>query len=286
MNKQSNGAKALLWIESNYNSLTKAEKKVADVVLQDTEKVVYSSVTDLAEMAATGETTVLRFCRKLGFRGYQEFKLAVAQDLVSPSENVHGSIDENDSIGEIAQKITASNSQALKDTLSLLQEKELHKTVEALLSKKRIFFFGVGLSGVTAMDAQHRFMRLGFQAFWANDAHIISMNCALTGPDDVVVGISTSGSTKDLVDAVRIADQNGATIVCLTNHARSPITQYADAVLLASSKETPLQGGAFASKLAQIHVLDILSTIVALRQKEKTFRAIEKTSKSVVDKLY
>ncbi|MCM3271270.1 MurR/RpiR family transcriptional regulator [Paenibacillus elgii] len=286
MNKQSIGAKALLWIESNYNSLTKAEKKVADVVLQDKEKVVYSSVTDLAEMAATGETTVLRFCRKLGFRGYQEFKLAVAQDLVSPSENVHGAIDENDKIGEIAQKITSSNSQALKDTMSLLQEKELQKTVDALLSKKRIFFFGVGSSGVTAMDAQHRFMRLGFQAFCANDAHIITMNCALTGPDDVVVGISTSGSTKDLVDAVRIANANGATIVCLTNHARSPITQYADAVLLASSKETPLQGGAFASKLAQIHVLDILSTIVALRRKAEAFQAIEKTAKSVVDKLY
>ncbi|MFD0712267.1 MurR/RpiR family transcriptional regulator [Paenibacillus sp. GCM10027626] len=286
MNNQSTGAKTLLWIESHYNSLTKTEKKVADLVLHNKEKVVYSSVTDLAEMAATGETTVLRFCRKLGFRGFQEFKLAVAQDLVSPNENVHGKIDENDKIEDIAQKMTSSNSQALKDTLSLLQRKELQKAVDALLSKKRIFFFGVASSGVTAMDAHYRFMRLGFQTFCASDSHVIAMNCALTGPEDVVFGISTSGSTKDLVDAIQLADANGATIVCLTNHARSPITQYADAVLLASSKETPLQGGAFASKLAQIHVLDILSTIVALRRKEETFQAIEKTTKSVVGKLY
>jgi len=280
------GAKALLWIESNYNSLTKAEKKVADVVLHDKEKVVYSSVTDLAEMAVTGETTVLRFCRKLGFRGYQEFKLAVAQDLVSPNENVHGAIDETDALADIAHKITSTNSQALKDTLSLLQEKDLQKAVDAILTKKRVSFYGVGSSGITAFDAHYRFMRLGFQTASSSDPHIFTMNCALMTGDDVVVGISTSGSTKDLVDAVRTAKTNGATIICLTNHARSPITQYADAILLASSKETPLQGGAFASKLGQIHLLDILSTAVALRRKKETFDAIEKTSKAVVDKLY
>lgn len=273
-------------ISSIYNSLTKAEQKVADAVLSNTETAVYSSVTDLAEMADVGETSVIRFCRKLGYRGYQEFKLAVAQDLVSPTENVHGRIEETDDIELISKKITSYNSKALVDTQTLLDESQLQKAMEAFIKGRKIYFFGVGSSGITANDAKYRFMRLGFDVDYASDSHIIAMNSALVTKEDVVVGISSSGSTKDLVDAIRMAKKNGAYVICLTNHARSPITQYADAILLAASRETPLQGGAFSSKLAQIHVLDILSTLVAMEQKEHTLSSIEKTAKSVLEKMY
>jgi DNA-binding MurR/RpiR family transcriptional regulator len=286
MKKTANGASSIAMLKSIYNSLSKAEQKVADVVLGDVQTTVYSSVTDLAEKAAVGETTVIRFCRKLGFRGFQEFKLSLAQELVSPSEHVHGQLEESDTLETMKKKITSYNVKALEDTQSLLQESELMKATDALIRGKRLFFFGVGSSGITAYDAKYRFMRLGFNADAASDAHVIAMNCALVNENDVVVGISTSGSTKDLVDAIRIAKENGAFIICLTNHARSPITSYADATLLGASKESPMQGGAFASKLAQIHILDILSTVVALRMKESAFSALERTAKSVVDKIY
>jgi DNA-binding MurR/RpiR family transcriptional regulator len=279
-------ASPLVMISSIYNSLTKAEQKVADIVLSKTEETVYASVTDLAEMAYVGETSVIRFCRKLGFRGYQEFKLTLAQDLVGPTDNVHGRIEERDDTQTISKKITSYNCKALTDTRDLLGETELHRAAEALIGGRKIYFFGVGSSGNTAADAKYRFMRLGFNVDYASDSHIIAMNCALVSQEDVVVGISTSGSTKDLVDAIRIAKENRAFVICITNHARAPITHYADAILLASSRETPLQGGAFSSKLAQIHVLDILSTLVALRKKEQTAVSIEKTAKSVVKKMY
>jgi DNA-binding MurR/RpiR family transcriptional regulator len=286
MKKHNNGGSPLVMISSIYNSLTNAEQKVADYVLSNTEATVYSSVTDLAEMAGVGETTVIRFCRKLGYRGYQEFKLSVAQDLVSPSENVHGKIEPTDDVETISKKITSFNSKALVDTQALLNKSQLQKATEALIKGRKIYFFGVGSSGITASDAKYRFMRLGFNVDYASDSHIIAMNSALVTEDDVVIGISSSGSTKDLVDAIRIAKSNGAFVICLTNHARSPITNYADAILLASSRETPLQGGAFSSKLAQIHVLDILSTLVAIQRKDDTFSSIEKTAKAVVEKMY
>ncbi|WP_067934098.1 MurR/RpiR family transcriptional regulator [Alicyclobacillus kakegawensis] len=286
MNKTGTGQRSLTMIASVYPSLSKAEQKVADAVLGDAETTVYSSVTDLAEKAGVGETTVIRFCRKLGYRGFQEFKLAVAQDLVSPSQHVHGRIEDSDDVRTMAEKITAHNTQTLQDTHSLLQEVELEKASEALIRCRRVMFFGVGSSGITAADAKYRFMRLGFDAHCASDAHVIAMSASLATPEDVVVGITTSGSTKDLVDAVEIAKQNGAYVICITHHARSPVTQYADAILLGAAKETPLQGGAFSSKLAQIHVLDILSTVVAMRNRESAFRALNTTAKSVLDKLY
>lgn len=280
------GANSIALIHSILPSLSNAEQKVAMAVLENPSNTVYSSVTDLAEAADVGETTVIRFCRKLGYRGFQEFKLAVAQDLVSPSQQVYGKIEEDDSIDVVCRKMSALGVQAIEDTLSLLQEKQLQMATEALIRAKRHFFFGVGSSGITAQDAQYHFMRLGFDAHAASDAHIIAMNCAMVTESDVVLGISTSGSTKDLVDAMKLAKENGAYVICLTSHARSPITSYADAVLIAASKETPLQGGALASKLAQIHVLDILSTVVSLKQRASTFEALNKSAKSVLDKMY
>lgn len=280
------GSNALLMITSIYQSLSNAEQKVADAVLANAESTVYSSITDLAEISEVGETTVIRFCRKLGYHGFQEFKLAIAQDLVSPTQQVYGKIEETDETEVMASKIMAHNLQTLQDTTTLLNRSDLDRATSALLVGKRLFFFGVGSSGHTASDAQYRFMRLGFDAHCAFDSHIIAMNCALVTSDDVVVGISASGSTKDLVDAIRIAKDNGAFIIALTNHARSPITALANAVLLGASKQSPLQGGAFSSKLAQIHVLDILSTIVSVKRKDTTFSALESTAKAVLEKLY
>jgi len=276
----------LLRISSVYKSLTKSEKKVADVVLKEPEAAVFYTITDLSEIADVGETSVIRFCRKLGFKGYQEFKLSVAQNLSSPSQTIHGDIEETDAPNVVARKVAAINAQNIENTTTLLDEDSLRRAIAILDEAKKVYFFGVGSSGITALDAKYRFMRLGYDCTAETDAHIIAMNAALTKPGDVVVGISTSGSTKDLVDAIEIAKRREARIIVLTSHARSPITQFADVVLLTASKETPLQGGSFSSKLSQIHALDVLSTLLAMGRKERTYEALEATAKAVLDKLY
>ncbi|WP_019423038.1 MurR/RpiR family transcriptional regulator [Paenibacillus sp. OSY-SE] len=276
----------LLLTRSMYPSLTKTEKKIADYVLKDPDSVLYATVTDLAEKADAGETSVLRFCRNLGFKSYQDFKLSLAKDLVTPLKHQESQIEENDELSIVAQKMTMENIASLEHTLSLLNMNELQKAVDAILKAQRLFFMGVGSSAMTAMDAQYRFMRLGFVGEAVTDPHVMAMNATLMSSNDVVFGISTSGSTKDLVDTIRLAKENNVYFICLTSHAKSPITKYADSILLIRSRETPLQGGAFSSKMAQIHALDILSTAVALKAKEKTYHAIQQTAKSVLDKLY
>lgn len=259
---------------------------MADVVMKEPEAAVFYTITDLSEKANVGETSVIRFCRKLGFKGYQEFKLSVAQNLSTPSQNIYGDIQDSDDLTVIVQKISAMNRQNIENTTTLLDDESLRKAIALLREAPKIYFFGVGSSGVTALDARIRFMRIGYDCEAENDSHIIAMKAALMRKGDVVVGISTSGSTKDLVDAVEIAKRRGARIVCLTSHAKSPITQFADVVLLTASKETPLQGGSFSSKLAQIHALDILSTTLALGHKDRSNDSLERTAKAVLDKLY
>lgn len=284
--KTQEGSNTLLVIASMYKSLSRTEQKIADIIQEDPESVVYATLTDLAEKADVGDTSVLRLCRKLGFRGYQEFKLSLAQELVNPVKSVHSEIEEGDDLATIANKITIENKTFLDNTLALLDMRELQKAIDAIAKANKLFFVGVGSSSNTAADAKYRFMRLGFQTELITDSHVMAMAMTLTTKNDVVFAVSTSGSTKDIVDAVRLAKENDVFFICLTSHAKSPITQYADAVLLSCSKESPLQGGAFRSKLTQIHVLDILATAVAIQCKERAYQAIELTSKAVSDKLY
>ncbi|MBW8350092.1 MurR/RpiR family transcriptional regulator [Bacillus sp. IITD106] len=273
-------------ISSIYNTLTKSEQKVAEVVKEHLKDVVYWSVSDLAEHAEVGETTVLRFCRKLGYRGYQDFKLSIAQNAVDLNKKEYGVVQETDSVEVLAQKVTAENSKTLQNTLSLLEPLNIERATEKISNANKVYIFGVGASGIMAQQAQYRFMRLGFNAQCATDSHIIAMNCAVARKEDVVIGISTSGSTKDLVDAIEIAKKNDAFIICITNHIKSPITKFGDLVLLTSAKESPLHGGALSSLMSQMHVLDILTRYIEFQQRELTLTALQRTAKAVSDKLY
>jgi len=280
-------ANTLLTISSLYSSMTKAEKKVADTVLNDPETAVHYTVTDLAEKAGVGETSVIRFCRSLGFSGYHEFKLSITVTVLNAvkTDTTEADVAGDDPLS-IMNRVTAVHTKIMADTRALLNPESLMQAAEWLLSGKHVHFIGVGSSGITAQDAYYRFMRLGLPVTVQQDAHIIAMSTSLLGKDDIVFGISTSGSTKDLVDPIKRAKANGATVICLTSHARSPITQVADAILMVPTKESPLQGGALSTKIAQIQAIDMLSAIVESLSKEKTSEAIMKTANAVADKLY
>lgn len=273
-------------ISSIYHSLTKSEQKVADLLKTRMNDSVYWSVSDLADNADVGETTVIRFCRKLGYKGYQDFKLAVAQNKVDTNSQEFGEITDSDSIEVLAQKITAENIATIQNTLKTIQQSEVEQAGKEIIHSNKLYLFGVGASGLMAQQAQYRFMRIGFNAESATDSHIIAMNSALAKQGDVIIGISTSGSTKDLVDALKIAKENGAFIICITKHFKSPITKFGDIVLLTSTKESPLHGGAFSSSISQMHVLDILTRYIEMQEKDRSIKALKKTAKAVSNKLY
>jgi len=285
MSEQNNG-NVILKIQSIYNSLTKAEKKVADYVLENTESIIYLSITELAEKCDTGETTIVRFCRRIGLSGFQEFKLNLAKEIAEPETSIHENISFNDPLEVLVQKITTENTLAISNTVKLLSMSELEKAVDAIINARKIQFYGVGASGYTALDAKYKFMRLGLNVDANLDAHIQAISAVSLTDKDVAVGISFSGSTKDTVETCRLAKEAGAKVIAITNYARSPITSVADIVLLTSAKETPLRSGALTSKIAQLHILDILYTAVAVKLKDKAVKELNKTAKAVLEKLY
>lgn len=203
-----------------------------------------------------------------------------AQHLASATKSAYDEdIEASDSLDTALRKIASYNIQTLEDTAKLLNTEAVRQVSE------RVYVFGVGSSSITAQDLRYRLMRIGTMAVSASDAHIIAMFCALATKRDVVIGISSSGSTKDLIEALSIARTNEAFIACVTNHARSPITHLANVALLTAARETPFQGGALGSKIAQIHVLDALTSAIALANRDEAMRAVEKMAEAVVDKL-
>lgn len=276
----------ILKLRNYYPSLTKTEKKIADVVFDKGEEIIYNSITEFAEQCGVSETSIVRLCRKLGLSGYQEFKLILAKDVVMPEENLHETVSTDDSLAAISRKIAEQNIQAINNTMRVISMEELEKAIEDIINARNIEIYGVGASGYTALDAMYKFKRIGLQVNAFMDPHIQSMSASLLKKNDVVLAISFSGSTRDTVNTVEIAKKSGATVICITNHGKSPIAKLADVVLLSSVRETPLQSGALSSKIAHLHIIDLLYTGVTIRMKEKSIENINKTAAAVLDKLY
>lgn len=269
----------LAYLRSLYTSLTKAEKKVADIVLKEEKNIIYDSLTDLAEKCEVGETSVLRFCRQIGYKGFQDFKLALAQELEN-STNYESNPDKT------SEKIKQRNIKTLEETTSLIDDDLIQNVVNEFKNAKRIVFFGVGSSGSTAEFANFRFIRTGLPVEVVTDSHLGLIKASLLSENDLAVVISVSGSTVDIVDIAKRAKESHAKVICITSHIKSPVTKYADYVLLSASRETPTEGSAFSSVISQLHILDVLFVELLNSLGDQGLETIRKTAEATSNKLY
>lgn len=270
--------KLSLLLEQNKNHYTKAESRLYDYVRLNLDKVMYYSLTELSEICSVGEATILRFCRKIGFKGYQDFKLAAAQELTLMSKS---SGDET-----FIDKIKSNMIAVLNDTYEVVDERALEKAIDLIDQSGEVLVFGVGHSGITALDLQSRFLRIGKNVEVITDAHFQIMRACSVDEKSVIIAISLSGSTKDIVDAVAQAKANGAQVIAITNYVKSPLTKLADLVLLTSAKENPMDGGSMVAKISQLYVIDLICTGLSMRRYEKTKSMKSKTAEAVSSKLY
>lgn len=278
-------ADTLSLIRESLETLRKSETKVAKCVLADPAAVISSSITELAERAGTSEPTVIRFCRKLGLGGYMELRLNLARDLPSAQyifENIH----EDDSLAGIAGKVLNAHREALSNALARLNLDDLERAVRALEKARRIEFYGFGGSAVVARDAYHKFFRLGTPCSIHDDAHMQVMSAALLGPDDVVVVISHTGSTKDIIDSARIARKNSATVIGLIGSENAPLLKECDITLSVFSQEAALRLAPMTSRLVQLAIVDVLFVAVSMKNFEGIKPQLDQVKRSLVDKRY
>ena len=267
----------VLRLQTAYSSFSAAEKRAADFIAAHPDEIVYLSVTELAERSGTSEATVVRMCQEAGYRGYHEIKIAITQDLVAPLKNIHEDIREGDDTAAVLQKVFNADIQALENTKAVLNVHELERATEAMISAGMVAVFGVGTSGPIVLDCQYKLMRIGLRCQAFVDPHIQLMLVAQLGRGDVALGISHSGSSREVVEAMSAAKEAGAITICITGYAKSPITKVAHISLHTSAVETKYRTEAVASRAAQLAITDALEVNVALHMKEQALAQIRKT---------
>lgn len=279
-------AGTLIRLRGLYSSLKAALRKVADVVLDRPELAIYASVNEVAAAAGVSEATVMRLCRLLGFRGFQDFKIALARELVTPIKRLHEEVAEGDDPATIVHKVFQANLAALQDTLAVLDMDALAAAAEALQAARLLLLIGVGTSGPIVEDAANKFFRLGLPVRAVTDAHLMMMAAALLTPDDVLLAVSHSGSTRDTVETAKAAKNAGARVICITNNSLSPLTKTADLILVTASRETRFRQEAMASRLCQTSILDSLYTLMALARPQEALQNLAKIENVIVTKQY
>ena len=280
----------LIKVRAVYNQFTKAEKKVADYILQHPKDVLFMSITDLAEACDVGDTSVFRFCKTMNLKGYQEFKMMLSLSLHEGDgkdmERLAGNISLEDSFEELSQKVLNTNINALTETFSLLNSEHFLKAIDYLGQADRICFFGVGASLLTALKATNKFLRIEPKVYCMQDSHMQAMAAATLGPEDAAVMISYSGATKDTIQVAEIARKAGASTICITRFVKSPLTSFSDVTLLCGANEGPLQGGSTSAEISQLFLIDLVYTEYYRRHFENCRENNQKTSGAVLDKLY
>lgn len=262
-------------------SMSAGQGQIADLALADPAGVAALTIWELAAAAETSIGTVQRLCRLIGVKGYTQFRVGLSAAAGKELAQAQGravvhTITADDNIRTIIDKVTSAEVRAVSQTAQSLDEEAITAAVTAMSSARRIDIYGVGSSGSVGLDFQHKLHRIGRTAFAWQDQDMALASAALLSADDVALGISHTGTTKDTLEAVQQAKAAGATTIALTNFARSSLAEAADIVLKTATRDTTFRSDAMSSRIAQLTVIDILFVAIAQRHYDSSLSSLKR----------
>ncbi|MBB1073921.1 MurR/RpiR family transcriptional regulator [Rhodoferax sp. 4810] len=263
--------------------LTPLEASLVSAVLSNTFNDD-AALKDVADSCQMSEAMVVKTAKKLGFSGFRDLRRQVAAYNRLPISEMHQELSPTDSVREIVTKVFRTSAQALEETLAILDLVSFEKAAILLAAARQRDFYGFGGSAQIARDAIHKFLRIGVRATAYDDPHMMLMSASLLDKNDVVVAISHSGQTTNVIEAVKAAQANGVPVIAITNYAESPLANLAEVVLLSTARGSPLTGENAAARVAQLNILDALFVAVAQRDYAQAEHNLERTMQAVAHK--
>ncbi|HHW30134.1 MAG TPA: MurR/RpiR family transcriptional regulator [Clostridiaceae bacterium] len=284
--KNSHQLPTIIKIESLFDKLSKSDKKICSYILENINSIIRLTITEVAENTNTSEATVVRTCRKLGYRGFQDFKISLAQEISTPIETIFSEASETDTCFDIYCKEIESITSTLQLTKAILDKDSLEAAAEAIRSCNRMVVYGVGNSAAIAADFAHKMTRAGIYCVSYSDSHMQTITATGLKKGDVAVGISHSGSSRDVVEALQLSKKYGATTICITNYGSSPITKVSDIALFTSSEEVKHRIMGLSSRFAQLAIIDSIYIYISLKDSEGAFTRVNRIEKELQSKKY
>lgn len=274
-----------LRVRSIYDSLSKAEKKVADYFLNNMENVFNKPIATLAQEAGVSKVAWVRFCKDIGFDGLKDLKKAlfaqlrekVDETVADPFSDIRDIVDTKSLIEGIKQ----NSIRAIQDTAEILDPNALEEAARLILNAKSVRIFGVGASGMVGQDLHSKLMRINKNTYFGTDHHSQLTYAASMTPQDVAVLISMSGTTAEVLEILSLVKRCNTPSIALTKYSKTPLAMNADTVLYISSPEITMRSGAMSSRLAQLMVIDALFTAVAHTDYDTIAVILEKSHESI-----
>ena len=270
-------------IKKSYNSFSSHQKEVADYIVANINEISNMSISHLAEKCKVSNTTVLRVINKLGYESYRNFKIDLVRELSAATHSESGiarfedgyeHIDVNSTTKDVINAVPLSASSFIYEMKGSLAESEISRAVDMLCASKNILFFGTGGSAAVAMDGFHKFLRIGLNAFWDANSHIAMIRLAQVGPETVIILISHTGESHEVIQCAKNMHQVGGKVIALTSYMNSTLADNADVVLYSSFYDGSSYTDALVSRLVQLVMLDILYVSVSLRKEPESSKNI------------
>lgn len=270
----------LIRLQEYGNQASAAEKELIRIILEEPDMVVGCSIHDLAEMAFTSSSTIVRLCNKLDFKGYKEFHKALIYELaVRKDATVKkiGKITKEDSLEEIVDKVTYRNIVSLEKSRKLIDYEVLDKAVDELFNCEGVFLFGIGSSLLVAKDAGLKFMRINKRCHMYDDWHGQLTYAKTMSKKDLAIIVSYSGITEEMLRCAREVHKCGAKIIAITRFEASELAKMADYNLCVASTELMFRSGAMASRMSQLNMIDILYSAYINKHYDESLKKISQT---------
>lgn len=262
--------------------LPPSEGKIASYIIENPREAISLTAVELGKRSLTSGAAVIRLCKSLNLKGFQDLKLRIAGDLQKTNNHGFRDIEPNEPILSIIDKMTDNSIQTIRETAEMLNTEELEEAVQLLRNARKIYFIGVGASSIIAQDAQQKFLRIDKIAYAFSDVHMSATLVANAEKEDVVVGISFSGETLEVSKVLQLAKQNNVPTISLTKYGNSIVTEQADIKLYTSATREPtFRSGATSSRIAQLQVIDILFMCVASIEYSETVKHLDDTREAV-----
>lgn len=280
---ESGQSTALVSMRALLPNLRVSERRIAEHFLSDPEGAAELAIAELAERSETSTTSVIRLCKRLGYKGFKDLRNDILREVTRESVQTPGAtglpsdIDRLDSLEDIVAKVALAETLSISDTTKVLDITSLGRAADAVSAATRVDIFGVGASSFVGEDLQQKLARIGRTALRWPDAHAAWTAATTLRPGYVAVAVSHSGTTVDTLSFLELAHDAGATTIAITNHTSSPLAEAADIVLTTAARETGFRSGALGSRIAQLMVIDCLFIRVAQLDYDASMQAIRST---------
>ena len=273
----------IIKIQEARSMLTETELVIAEFVLENQNMVVNSSAQKLAKLINTSPSAIIRFSKKIGYDGFPQLKIELAQDMVNDSVEIDNILDPHEDMPSLIKKVYKSNLSTIEKTYGLMNSDILEKVASEIINSHNVYLFGIGSSGIVCEDFHQKLLRVGRTSDYHPDVHVQLISVPNMQCNDLAFFVSYSGKTKEIVTAAKWAKKMGIKSAAITQSAHNDLGKLVDYVMTIPSEEKEVRIGAISSRFSSLLITDLLYYEVARNDQDETRKRLKQTKDIIKD---